>query len=147
MTCYLDYNASAPLLKEAKEASVIALDLVGNPSSVHKKGRASRYFIEKARKKVASLVGMEADNIIFTSGATEANNIALLNSKVFTSAIEHESVTEQLEISYIKTDKLGYMCLDDLNFKNISWGIMLPMAELEDMAAKEATKRFEELAQ
>ncbi len=117
MTCYLDYNASAPLLKEAKEASVIALDLVGNPSSVHKKGRASRYFIEKARKKVASLVGMEADNIIFTSGATEANNIALLNSKVFTSAIEHESVTEQLEISYIKTDKLGYMCLDDLNFK------------------------------
>ena len=69
---YLDYNASAPLLPEAREAMLSALDRAANPSSVHTEGRTARGLIEDARRDVASLVGGQAENVVFTSGATEA---------------------------------------------------------------------------
>lgn len=68
---YLDHNASAPLVEEARMAMVAAFDHVGNPSSVHSEGRASRALIEAARRDVAALVGAPAGNVVFTSGATE----------------------------------------------------------------------------
>ncbi len=71
---YLDWNATAPLLPAAREAVLAALDLVGNPSSVHAEGRAARAKMEQARADVAALVGGEAENTVFTSGATEAAN-------------------------------------------------------------------------
>eukprot|EP01037_Dinobryon_pediforme_P011634 gene11634-11729_t len=74
---YLDYNATAPLRREVRDAMMLALDLVGNPSSGHFEGRAARAAIEKARITVASLVGGLAKNVIFTSGGTEAANLAL----------------------------------------------------------------------
>ena len=73
---YLDYNASAPVLPAAREAMVRAFEL-GNPSSVHFEGRTARAAIEKARGQVASLVDGKAKNVIFTSGGTEAANLAL----------------------------------------------------------------------
>ena len=73
---YLDYNATAPVLPMARDAMVHALAL-GNPSSVHFEGRAARAAVEKARSQVASLVGGLAKNVIFTSGGTEAANLAL----------------------------------------------------------------------
>ena len=73
---YLDYNASAPVLPAAREAMVRAFEL-GNPSSVHFEGRAARAAIEKARGQVASLVDGKAKNVTFTSGGTEAANLAL----------------------------------------------------------------------
>ncbi|ESZ43266.1 cysteine desulfurase family protein [Mesorhizobium sp. RSR565B] len=74
---YLDYNASAPLIAEAREAMIAALDLVANPSSVHAEGRAARRLIDTARRDVAALVGAKAEHVVFTSGATEAASTLL----------------------------------------------------------------------
>src|SRR5262249_26384215 len=99
---YLDWNATAPLRPQAREAMLAALDAVGNPSSVHAEGRAARHLIEEARRHVAALVGAEPANVVFTSGGTEANATALCPSLrapdgravdvLLVSAIEHPSV-------------------------------------------------------
>jgi cysteine desulfurase len=100
---YFDWNATAPLREEARLASVAALELTGNASSVHAEGRAARRLIEDARGRVAALVGAEARNVTFTSGATEANMMALTptlevggrkdrRDRLFVAAIEHPSV-------------------------------------------------------
>lgn len=72
---YLDWNASAPLRPEAYEATVHALSVAGNPSSVHAEGRAARGIVEKARSQVAALAGCKPGEVIFTSGATEAASL------------------------------------------------------------------------
>jgi cysteine desulfurase len=77
---YLDYNATAPIRPEVADAVARALALSGNASSVHAEGRAARAAIEKARDKVAALVGAEAQNVVFTSGGTEASNAVLTPS-------------------------------------------------------------------
>jgi cysteine desulfurase len=69
---YLDWNATAPLRDEARAAMVAAMDVVGNPSSVHAEGRAARALVEKARAQVAAAVGCKPAEVVFTSGATEA---------------------------------------------------------------------------
>jgi cysteine desulfurase len=94
---YLDYNATAPLRAEVGEAIAAALSLYGNPSSVHAEGRAARSAIEAARTKVAALVGAPAEDVIFTSGGTEANALALAPQSgeawhCYMSAVEHPSV-------------------------------------------------------
>jgi cysteine desulfurase len=75
---YLDYNASAPLLPAARAAMIEALDLIGNPSSVHAEGRRQRALVEEARRRVAVLVNAEPANVFFTSGATEAAAMTLV---------------------------------------------------------------------
>jgi cysteine desulfurase len=100
---YLDWNATTPLRPEARAAMAAAFDCVGNPSSVHAEGRAARYLVEKAREQVAGLLGAEPRNVIFTSGGTEANALALSpalglasdnarSDRLLISAIEHPSV-------------------------------------------------------
>src|SRR3989440_7469845 len=93
---YLDWNATAPLRSEARAAALAALDVNGNPSSVHGEGRAARRLIEEARESVAALVGAEPRNVVFTSGGTEANMLALApasaRDRLLVSAIEHPSV-------------------------------------------------------
>jgi cysteine desulfurase len=100
---YLDWNATAPLREAARGAALEALDACGNPSSVHAEGRAARRLIEAAREKVAALAGAEPRNVIFTSGGTEANMLALSpgwespagsapRDCLVVSAIEHPSV-------------------------------------------------------
>ena len=74
---YLDYNATAPLRAEARTAMAAAFDLAGNPSSIHAEGRAARAIIEEARRAVAELAGVAPREIVFTSGGTEAANLAL----------------------------------------------------------------------
>ena len=74
---YLDYNATAPLRAEARTAMAAAFDLAGNPSSIHAEGRAARAIIEEARRAVAELAGVAPRGIVFTSGGTEAANLAL----------------------------------------------------------------------
>ncbi|MEF2072329.1 cysteine desulfurase family protein [Consotaella aegiceratis] len=74
---YLDHNASAPLLPEARTALVNALDLVGNPSSVHQEGQAARAVVEEARRSVARLVNGKPAEVVFTSGASEAASTCL----------------------------------------------------------------------
>lgn len=92
---YLDWNATAKLRPEAKAAVAAALEITGNPSSVHAAGRAARRLIEDAREKVAALVSVSARDVVFTSGGTEANMLALspaLGEGLLVSAIEHPSV-------------------------------------------------------
>ncbi len=74
---YLDYNATAPLVAGVREAVIAASDAAGNPSSIHREGRAVRALIESARESVGALVQASARRVIFTSGATEAANLAL----------------------------------------------------------------------
>lgn len=92
---YLDHNATSPLRPAAFDAMVEALRAGGNPSSVHGVGRKARAIVDKARHKVAALVGASPAETIFTSGGTEANNLALSGTgrrRVLVSAIEHDSV-------------------------------------------------------
>ena len=94
---YLDYNATAPLRPEVREAIVAALDAYGNPSSVHAEGREARALIESARAKVAALASARAEDVIFTSGGSEANALALAAQAgeawhCYISAVEHPSV-------------------------------------------------------
>ena len=99
---YLDYNATTPLLPEVQEAMLPYLSgLFGNPSSAHPYGIQTRLAVENARSEVANLVGARAQDIIFTGGGTEANNLAIkglalnpANQKkhIITSAIEHPAV-------------------------------------------------------
>ncbi len=74
---YLDYNATAPLRPEARAAMLAALDVLGNPSSIHAEGRAARDVMERARSVIAAGVGGPKRNLVFTSGATEAANLAI----------------------------------------------------------------------
>jgi cysteine desulfurase len=97
---YLDWNATAPLRPEARNAVTAAADVTGNPSSVHAEGRVARRLVEDARQQVAALVGAQARDVIFTSGGTEANMLALAppsnagkrDARLLVSAIEHASV-------------------------------------------------------
>ncbi|HEX9767900.1 MAG TPA: cysteine desulfurase family protein [Kiloniellales bacterium] len=94
---YLDYNATAPIRASAAAAVSEALRLGGNPSSVHAFGRAARARLEDARESVAALVGARPEQLVFTSGGTEANNLALAwarGGRVLVSAGEHSSVLE-----------------------------------------------------
>jgi len=94
---YLDWNATAPLRPEAAAAMRAAMARCGNPSSVHRWGRAARQHVEGARETIAALVGLPGADVIFTSGGTEANHLALLGSgraRVLVSAIEHNSVLQ-----------------------------------------------------
>ncbi len=74
---YLDFNATAPLRAEAHDACRAALDVTGNPSSIHAEGRAARALVEDAREAVARLAGAPAQGVTFTAGGTEAANLAL----------------------------------------------------------------------
>jgi cysteine desulfurase len=101
---YLDHNATSPLRPEAAVAVTRASQTGGNPSSVHARGRAARAMVEEAREAVAKLAGARAQDVIFTSGGTEANALALYGAvygaleaearitRIFVSAIEHPAV-------------------------------------------------------
>jgi cysteine desulfurase len=93
---YLDHNATAPLRPQARIAMIEAMDLIGNASSVHADGRHARALVEQSREQVAALVGARAADVVFTSGATEANATVLLAGweTIFVGAQEHPSVLE-----------------------------------------------------
>ncbi len=95
---YLDYNATTPLRSEAREAMLRAMDLVGNPSSVHAEGRAAKGVVERARAQVARLAGCAAQQVVFTGSATEAAAVALRGQRVVCAALEHESVAVHCEV-------------------------------------------------
>jgi cysteine desulfurase len=102
---YLDHNATSPIRPESLSAVTHALVVGGNPSSIHGGGRAARALVDQVREQVAALVGAKSDHVIFTSGASESNNLALFGAvegsleaeasritRIFVSAIEHSSV-------------------------------------------------------
>jgi cysteine desulfurase len=104
MRTYLDWNATAPVRPEARDALLAALDRFGNPSSIHAEGRAARDLLEASREEVAAFLGCAPAEVVFTSGGCEANNLAL-NSLASSSVshsfaairTEHGSVLARLE--------------------------------------------------
>jgi cysteine desulfurase len=150
---YLDANATTPLDPRVKEEMAPWLDC-GNASSPHAEGRAARAAIDEARERVAALIGCAPREIVFTSGATEANALALLGSgasRVFASAIEHPSVLRLLEAGRPRVDlELGAVGPDghletgcspapdrelvSLMLANNETGAIQPVAEIAAMA-------------
>lgn len=89
---YLDWNATAPLRPEARAAMADALDITGNPSSVHAEGRAAKMLLERSREQLAEALGAAQADIVFTSGATEAAALALSGRGLACAGIEHDCV-------------------------------------------------------
>lgn len=127
---YLDHNATTPLHPEVLSAMLPALQgNFGNPSSIHSFGRSARVQLDEAREKVARLIGAHPSEIIFTSGGTEANNLALLGvalqgkeKKIITSKIEHPSILnpcrqlegQGVEVHYLDVDRFGRIDINNL---------------------------------
>ncbi len=128
---YLDYAASTPLHEEVfLKMKPYILGYKGNPSSSHAEGRELRAAIETARRTIASIIGATASEIIFTSGGTEADNMAIINAvethhinHIITSKTEHHAVLhtveklekkQKVEVSYVDVDTEGMIILDSL---------------------------------
>ncbi|MFD1912190.1 cysteine desulfurase family protein [Halodurantibacterium flavum] len=109
---YLDWNATAPLLPEARAAMIAAMDAVGNPSSVHAEGRAAKAIVERARAQVAAALGADGADIVFTSGATEAAALALAGRGFSGAAIEHDAVAAWIDPT-LATSRSGRVTVDD----------------------------------
>jgi cysteine desulfurase len=129
---YLDYNATALVRPEAAAAIAHALEVGGNPSSVHAAGRAARALVEQARADVAALIAAPASTVIFTSGGTEANALALQSAvaagtkRLLISAIEHDSVQETahaagVAVEEIPVDRSGRADLTWLSERLARW--------------------------
>jgi len=115
---YLDHNATTPIRPAVAAAVVEALSVYGNASSVHEFGRRAKRVLEDAREQVAALVRVRPSQVIFTSGGTEANNLAVRGarvSQVFASGIEHVSVLQAAEnLTPIPVDAGGRLHVDAL---------------------------------
>jgi len=94
---YLDWNATTPLRAQARAAMIAAMDVVGNPSSVHAEGRAAKALVERARRQVAAALGAEGADIVFTGSATESAGFALAGRGLHCGAIEHDAVSAWCE--------------------------------------------------
>ena len=98
MTLYLDYNATAPIISDVIDIMHKSIEIMGNPSFIHSSGRKARKVVEDSRELISETIDSNPKNIIFTSGATEANTLALRCShemNTFISSIEHDSVLKQ----------------------------------------------------
>jgi cysteine desulfurase len=160
-TIYLDYNATTPLRVEVLDVMLPYLrDHFGNPSSVHWAGRRAKQGLEDAREQVAAFVNARPAEILFTSGGTESNNLALYGAvraarskgtHVITTAIEHSSILEPLQalsrqgftVSILPVDSEGNVKVNDLlaalrpdtvlvsvSLANHEIGTIQPIAEL-----------------
>lgn len=129
---YFDYCATTPIHPAVKDAMLPTLEgLFGNPSSMHAYGKAARQLVEDARSQVAQGIGASANEVIFTSGATEANNMALIGTMkalypkkkhLIVSAIEHHAVLHTAEalaslgfdVTYLPVDSQGLISPEDI---------------------------------
>jgi len=145
---YLDHNATMPLRPEARAAMIAAMDVVGNPSSVHAEGRAARGLIERARAQVAAAFGAEGADIVFTSGATEAAGLACAGRGLRGAAVEHDAVLAWIDDD-LAVDRAGLVAVDDpgasvLQLANSETGVVQGIPE--GLAVCDATQGFGKLA-
>lgn len=157
---YLDFNATSPLRPQARAAMIDALDYVGNPSSVHLEGRWARRTLEEARQDVAALVNVKPKQVIFTSGATEANTTIIGQARwaaVAAAGIEHPSVLEAARrhgqaFTQLGVDGDGRLRLEDLKawlampvdgerlvclqWANNETGVLQPVEEAAELVAE-----------
>ncbi|MEM6903882.1 MAG: aminotransferase class V-fold PLP-dependent enzyme, partial [Pseudomonadota bacterium] len=116
---YLDHNATTPVKPAVRDAMVEVLTATGNPSSIHSFGRSARGMLDQARGQVANAINATPEDIIFTSGATEADNAALRNTpvaSVLVSAIEHDAVLQARDdVIRVPVTNAGIIDLDALD--------------------------------
>ncbi|WP_199260907.1 cysteine desulfurase family protein [Paracoccus binzhouensis] len=141
---YLDWNATAPLRPEAREAMLAASEIVGNPSSVHAEGRAAKSALERAREEIASALGAEGADVIFTSGATEAAALVLQGRGLACSAVEHAAVLAWCDDS-LQTEPSGRVIVPDpahaaLQLANSETGVIQDLPQ--GLAASDLTQAF-----
>ncbi|GBQ10372.1 cysteine desulfurase family protein [Swaminathania salitolerans] len=155
MTVYLDANATECLRPSAMTAMLDALRCEGNPSSVHGPGRKARALLEAARSQIGSLWGMGPEQVVFTSGGTEANALAIhafgQGRRVLVGATEHDAVrmaSSHAEIVPVRGD--GQLCLDALDrmlgsggpalvcamIANNETGILHPLEAIRDLCLR-----------
>lgn len=131
MTVYLDNNATTPLKESVKKAMAEGLEVFGNPSSVHQEGQKARMALDGARRSVAGMVGVRAEQVVFTSSGSEANNLAIRGyfarnpeKTLVISAVEHSCVHQTalalhhdygVHIHLLPVDKNGIIDLADLD--------------------------------
>lgn len=144
---YLDYNATAPLCQAARDAMIAAMDVVGNPSSVHGEGRLAKGLIEKARGQVSDAFGASSADIVFTSGATEAAALALAGRAMHCADVEHEAVSSWCETD-LTVDAQGAVTYTNrtetaLQLANSETGIVQNLPE--GLAVVDATQGFGKL--
>lgn len=132
-TVYLDYNATTPLDPAVREAMLPYFgEVFGNPSSVHHVGRRARAILDDARDRAARVLGSKPSEVVFTSGGTESNNLAIFGTArllrpkgrhLITSAVEHHSVLhcceylakkEGFEVTYLPVDRTGRVAMETL---------------------------------
>ena len=160
-TAYLDHNASAPLLPEARDAVLKALEMTGNPSSVHAHGRALRALVDESRAKVAKLAGATREQVVFTGSATEAITQAIVGGAkalgvegLVVSAGEHAAVSkaaeatglpvttvgldgngvlrvEEIAAAMARADSFGAKLLVAVHLVNNETGVMQPIERIE----------------
>ncbi|MGH1369098.1 MAG: cysteine desulfurase family protein [Maritimibacter sp.] len=141
---YLDWNATAPLRDEARAAMLGAMDVIGNPSSVHGEGRAAKAILEKARRQVAAALGAEGAEVVFTSSATEAAALALRAGGFHCADVEHEAVSSWCAAD-LKVTKGGTVVADDprhstVQLANSETGILQALPD--GLAMVDATQAF-----
>lgn len=160
---YFDNNATTPLAKEVKDEMIECFDVFGNPSSIHSEGQKAKFVLEKARSRVAALIGASPGEIIFTAGGTEADNLAVFGCwsgsrdfTLLTSAIEHGAIlrpSEYIESAGASVKRIPAMaggradpsdfaselpdkgnCLVSLMLANNETGVIQPVSEVAQAA-------------
>jgi cysteine desulfurase len=147
---YLDHAATTPLHPQAKEAMMPFLDEhFGNPSSIHAWGRKNRFAIDEARAQVASGIHAESSRIVFTSGGTEADNMAILGvalanrdkgNHIITTRVEHHAILNTCEylekngydVTYLSVDSTGQIKMDELRSAINDKTILLTMMSVNN---------------
>ncbi|WP_271947168.1 cysteine desulfurase family protein [Ruegeria faecimaris] len=132
---YLDHNATTPIRPEARDAMITSMDQIGNPSSVHAEGRAAKAMVERARAQVAEAVGCRPQEVIFTSGATEAARVLQNrpnNCDVFVDATAHDALWSHLDLSNCNERPFGPGHILAMGLANSETGIVtLPPKKVE----------------
>ena len=141
---YLDWNATTPLRPEVRVAMAQAMDVVGNPSSVHAEGRAAKGLIERARAQVAAALGAEGADIVFTSGATEAAAMACAGRGLHCAGIEHDAVAAWC-LGDLSVDQQGRVSVADparsaVQLANSETGVLQDVPE--GLAVSDLTQAF-----
>jgi cysteine desulfurase len=147
---YLDHNATTPLRVEARDAMLSAMDLVGNPSSVHAEGRAAKMLIERARGQVADLVGCSPTQVVFTGSATEAAQTAVraFGSEYLTicAGIEHDAIWAHHDCeAVLRIDTSGRLALEP-SFDIDILGAVRPLSAFAIQAANSETGVLQNVA-
>ena len=144
---YLDHNATTPVRAEARDAMIAAMDLCGNPSSVHAEGRAAKSLIERSRAQIAEAFGADGADIVFTSSATESAALALSGRGLHGAPVEHDAVrawtNEDLSVSQHGIVEVPDPAGSTLQLANSETGVVQNLPQ--GLAVTDATQAFGKL--